>query len=62
MRELMKSIRSFITFLICTTFCILALFGKIDPKDFVLVVTVVIGYYFTVKNRPEEKNGGNNAS
>ena len=63
MRELLKSIRSLITFLICATFCILALRGAIDPKDYVIVVTVVIGYYFTVKGRPDEQkpqNGSGN--
>jgi hypothetical protein len=50
------SIRSICTFLIVTTFCLMASFGRIDGKDFMAVVMIVVTFYFALKDRTQ--NGG----
>jgi len=37
----------------------LATDGKISPKDFMLIVSLVFNYYFLVKQRAMPQNGGN---
>jgi hypothetical protein len=47
------SIRSLVTFLVAITFCYLAAFKTLDPKDFMLVVVLVFNFYFLEKRRSE---------
>jgi len=51
------SVRSGVTYMIAITFCWLAVKGKLDPKDFMLVVSLVFNFYFLNKQRSitEEK-------
>lgn len=46
-----KSIRSLTTFVIIMVFCDLSLDGKIEPKDVLLTVSMIMNFYFLVKQR-----------
>jgi hypothetical protein len=50
-----QSVRSIVAFLIVATFCIMAGCGKVEGKDFMAVVMLVITFYF-LKDRTT--NGG----
>jgi len=50
--EWVTSIRSIITALFGIMFVQLALMGKIEPKDVMLIMSLVINFYFLVKGRP----------
>lgn len=52
------SIRSISTLIIIITFCYMAARGRIEPKDFLLIVSLVCNFYFLVKERKPEENGG----
>jgi hypothetical protein len=47
------SVRSIIALAVAGTFCYIAVKGKVDPKDFLIVVVLVFNYYFLNKTRPE---------
>jgi hypothetical protein len=51
------SVRSLVTLGVVLTFCLLAIKGRIDPKDFMLIVSLVCNFYFMNKQRTttEEK-------
>lgn len=56
--DYLKSVRSLLTLMIGVTFCAMALMGKVDAKDFMLIVSVTINFYFIGKRRDgTEKNG-----
>lgn len=55
MKELLKSIRSILAFMIGVTFCILAIRGEIDKQAFGLIVSQVIAFYFLSKKRSDER-------
>ena len=57
MPEWLGSIRSLITLLITITFCVMALRGRVEPKDFLLIVSLVMNFYFLSKKREENGNG-----
>jgi len=48
-------VRPYITILMVTVFCYLAVVGTIGPEVFVPTVTMVVVYWF--KSREEEKKG-----
>lgn len=60
------SVRSVVTMIVAITFCWLALVGKIDPKDFMLIVSLVFNFYFMNKVRTSSadrvKNNGTAAA
>lgn len=49
--EWVTSVRSLVTVILTLTFCDLAFDGKIDPKDFLLIVSIVFNFYFLAKQR-----------
>ena len=49
--EWVTSIRSLATLLVIFTFCSLASKGKIEPKDFMLIVSLIMNFYFLAKQR-----------
>jgi hypothetical protein len=51
--EWVTSIRSLVTLIVVLTFCDMAFNKLIDPKDFMLIVSLVLNFYFIVKNRNE---------
>lgn len=51
MMEWLSSVRSLSTLLLTITFCILALRGKIEAKDVMLIISLVYNFYFLVKKR-----------
>ena len=53
----LDSIRSIATLIIVLTFCKMAWVGKVDPKDFIVVVSIVVNFYFLA--RKENQGGGN---
>ena len=55
--EWVSSVRSMATMLIIFTFCVLAGHGKIEPKDFMLIVSLVMNFYFLAKQRPGNGHG-----
>lgn len=58
MPEWISSIRSLATLMIVGSFCYLAVVGKVDSKDVMAVVMMVLGFYFVTKDRdvpPEVK-------
>lgn len=52
--EWIKSVRSLVTILVVYTFCKLTEIGKIDTKDFIIIVQAVVNFYFLVKQRISE--------
>lgn len=63
MKELFKSIRAVVTLIVVFTFCTLAFMGKVEAKDFVPVVSLIVSFYFVLKQRPDEQkpqNGSGN--
>lgn len=52
-----NSIRALATIMISCSFCFLAIAGKIQPKDVLLITSLVYNFYFLVKDRTN-KNGG----
>jgi len=57
--EWVTSIRSLATLLVIFTFCGMAMKGKIEAKDFMLVVSLIMNFYFLVKQRPSPGCNGN---
>ena len=57
--EWTTSVRSLMTMIIGFALVDLATDGKISPKDFMLIVSLVFNYYFLVKQRAMPQNGGN---
>ena len=55
--EWTTSVRSLATVLVIFTFCELARLCKIDPKDFMLVVSMIVNFYFILKKRSEGDAG-----
>lgn len=49
-------IKSLVTLTITLVFAILAVIGRVNPREFLTVYTVVISFYFGTQY---EKNGGN---
>jgi hypothetical protein len=49
--EWITSIRSLVTLLIATTFCYMAYASKVPAKDFLLIVSTIMNFYFLVKQR-----------
>ena len=49
--EWLTSIRSIVTIGFSYTLCQLVMLGKLDTKDFLIVVQAVINFYFLVKQR-----------
>lgn len=58
--EYIKSVRSLVTILIAYTLCKLTIIDKIEAKDFLLICSTVMNFYFIVKVRKtsEESNNG----
>ena len=50
-----KSIRSLVTLGVAGSFCYLSIISKIDPKDVLVVVILVLNFYYLNKNRKETK-------
>lgn len=57
--EWLTSIRSIVTVVFSYTLCQLAMIGKLDTKDFLIVVQAVINFYFLVKQRELGNGNGN---
>ena len=55
--EWLTSVRSLITLIIVGTFCKMAWVGKVDPKDFMLIVSLVMNFYFLSKKRDDTEGG-----
>lgn len=53
MKELLK-VKSIISLVSVFTFTYLSIIGKIDPKDFMLILGMIITYYFN-KDQKEIK-------
>ena len=49
--EWVTSIRSLSTYLVIFTFCAMSAKGAVDPKDFMLIVSLVMNFYFLAKQR-----------
>lgn len=49
-----NSIRSVVTLLISVTFCFMAVKGRVEPKDFLLIVSLVFNFYFLAKKREDK--------
>ena len=43
----LNSVRSLIAILVTITFCYMAVISKVDPKDVVTIVGMLIVFYFT---------------
>jgi hypothetical protein len=58
--EWVTSVRSLATIILTLTVCDLAFDGKIDPKDFLLLVSLAYNFYFLAKQRakPEDQIKG----
>lgn len=54
MKELIK-VKSIITLLTTIVFCYLAVIGKIDSEQFMLILAMVFTYYFNKDSKKEEK-------
>ena len=50
--EWTTSIRSIITMILVFQFCAMAGQGRIEAKDFMLIVSLVMNFYFLAKTRP----------
>jgi len=50
----LNSIRSILSIILGYTFCYGFLSKLIDPKDFLLVVSMIFNFYFILKRRSEE--------
>lgn len=50
-----NSIRSIITLLISITFCFMAVKGRVEAKDFLLIVSLVFNFYFLAKKREDKE-------
>ena len=55
--EWVTSIRSLVTIILTLTFCNITIDGRVDPKDFLLIVSLAYNFYFLVKQR-QLQNGG----
>ncbi len=55
MPEWISSIRSLSTLMVAGTFCYMAVIGKVDAKDMMLIVSLVFNFYFLVKDRSNGK-------
>lgn len=51
MPEWFSSIRSLTTLMVAGTFCYMAVMGKVDAKDMMLIVSLIFNFYFLVKDR-----------
>ncbi len=51
MPEWFSSIRSLTTLMVSGTFCYMAVMGKVDAKDMMLIVSLIFNFYFLVKDR-----------
>ncbi len=51
-------VKSFWSIIIMIVFCILALRGTIDAKDFMIVVMTLITYYFAKPDKKTNSDGG----
>lgn len=47
-------VKSIMTIMLTTVFCVLALFGVIKAEQFLTVFTVVVSFFFGVKSGREE--------
>lgn len=54
MKDLLK-VKSIVTILLTIVFSILALKGKVEAKDFVIIFNTIIAFYFGTQH--EKKNG-----
>jgi len=58
MPDWVNSIRSIATLLIVLTFCKMAWYEKVDPKDFMLIVSLIMNFYFlSRKDNPGGTDG-----
>ena len=55
--EWVQSVRSIAAAMLTVVFAKLALGSKIDPKDVMLIVSLVYNFYFLVKQRTAPGNG-----
>jgi hypothetical protein len=51
----LSSVRGTITLMIVFTFCRMAWTGKVEPKDFMLIVSLVMNFYFLTKKDEVQK-------
>ena len=48
-------VKTIVTFIVVTVFSYLALIGKIEPKDFMAVVLMIITFFFAKKVSDKEE-------
>lgn len=51
-------LKSILSLLFCITTCYLAIKGKIEMETFMAITMAIITYYFTRKEKVEEKGDG----
>ena len=52
----LESVRSILAVMLGYSFCYGFLIKLIEPKDFLLIVSMAFNFYFLVKQRPNEQN------
>ena len=53
--EWVTNIKSFSTLLVIFTFCVMAIRGVVDPKDFMLIVSIIMNFYFLSDKKEGDK-------
>lgn len=48
--EWVTSVRSLVCIMITLVLCDIVLDGKVEPKDFLLIVSLIYNFYYVVKN------------
>ena len=49
-------VKSIMTLLITVIFCILAILGRVNAEQFIVIFTTIVAFYFGTQT--EKKNGG----
>ena len=49
-------VKSILTLLITIIFCILAILGRVNAEQFIVIFTTIVAFYFGTQT--EKKNGG----
>ena len=55
MKDLLK-VKTIITLMSFTVFCYLAIIGKIEAKDFMIVLMAIVTYYFNKDQKEVKEN------
>lgn len=51
------NVKTMVTFAVTAVFCYLAITGKVQPGEAMVIVTTVIGFYFGTQKQKQEDGG-----